>query len=238
MSAKGNVWYRRGGRLATAAVWLSTLVGAGGADAQLPAMPITYRSVHDPGPTFSAEGTYGKGFASISDRDVLGGWLSVEGEKLRGSAGVAMLMPDGGGDKVAFAAKLGYRISPLLTLFPWVGQVGVGYSKVDVPGGDLKQWDLPVGVAVGLAGLLPFQDVSNAEPWIGGSLLLRRTSIATTLVDDSVFRGGVALSLGFNLGFPNGLGVHVEGQFARVRQPFLSEFRGENSLGVGGFFRY
>jgi hypothetical protein len=221
-----------------AVVALTGVLSVREARAQLPAIPITFRPVHDPALTFSAEVTYGKGFSGISELDALGGWITLESERFRAAAGVASLMPDGGGNKAAGAVKLGYRFSGLLTLFPFVSQVGLGFFELEQTGAELEQMDIPLGVAVGLAGLLPMQYVSNVEPWIGGSVVMRRTKVTTTLADDSAFRGGAALSLGVNVGLPVGIGFHVEGQFARMREPFLSEWSGESTLGFGAFFRY
>ena len=213
-----------GGRatLTLAAVLVASFSPVMGA-AQLPTVPITFRPVHDPYPTFSGEVTYAKGFGRLSQFDALGGWLMVEGERLRVSLGAASLIREGADNAVAVAGKMAYRLSGLLTLFPFESQLGVGYFELDEVGWETRQLNVPVGLAVGLAGLLPAHVVSNVEPWVGGSLVLRRSEVVAPLGDNSAVRGGAALSFGLNVGHPVGVGVHVAhslpGEPVDVRRP-------------------
>lgn len=211
---------------------------AGEAAAQLPSLPVDFRPVHDPYPTYSVYLEYGLGLADVSRLQMLAARATLEGEKLRGGIGAGRLLREGADDEVAFSGALTYNVRGPIAVVVADIQVGVSYFEAgDAGGGELRQLDVPLGFAVGIAGRLPFEAIANAEPSLAVRGQVRRTELSGSGSDLDVVRGGGGLTAGIGILHPTGLGARLAFEWLMIRDPSASEWNHELVLGLAVLWR-
>lgn len=235
--ANPNVYLRSPMRIAGLAAVVLTLFPAV-ALAQFPALPFYFRPLHDPYPSYAIAVDYGIGLADISELKYLGARGSIESEKLRGTIGVGSMMPDGGEDELAAAGSFAYNLRGPFDVVVVDGQVGVGYFELgDAATGELLQVDIPIGVGVGLNAPLPFEFLSNFEPWAGLRGHVRYTELSGTIADFDAWRGGGGFSAGLRLIHPTGLGAHFGVDWLVIRSAAAAEWDSEVGIAFGAQLR-
>lgn len=207
-----------------------------GAVGQLLSLPVYQRPVREPWPTYFISFDYGVSTKGLSDLEILAARVSVEGDRVRLGLAGGILMAEPDDDEAALGANFAYGLrDPNFNIILVDVQGGIGTVRREIgsdPASALRQWDFPVGVGVGVAGLTPFNFISNVEPWVAARGHLRNYSFD----DDglgSLWRGGFGLAGGLYLVFPPGVGLQAAFDWLRTRAPLSSRWRSEITWGFG-----
>lgn len=220
--------------LAIAAVLLAT--SAEGASAQFLGQPVSHRPSRDPWPAFYVNVDYSIGHKEISDLQVLTGRFSVEGDRWRFGLGAGAVFADSADTEAVFGSSVAYGF--LDQNFNVVGldaQAGVGTARRHIGEGgtvSLRQWDFPLGAAVGISGRTPFN--LTIEPWFGVRGHFRNSSFDENSGGGSDWRGGIGTSLGLYVTFGPGVGVQLAFDRLWIRDPSEPRWQDEISWGFGG----
>ncbi|NIR45387.1 MAG: hypothetical protein GWN99_13295 [Gemmatimonadetes bacterium] len=208
--------------------------------AQFPSLPFDFRPLHDPYPTYSVFLDYGLGLADISQLQMLAGRATLESEKLRGGIGLGLLIREGAGadDELAFSGAFAYNVRGPFSLV--VADVQLGFSYFESGGGadpELRQLDIPFGLAAGISGRLPFEVISNVEPWLALRGQVRRTELSGSGSDVDAWRAGGGLTAGLGVLLPAGFGARLAVEWLMIRSPTASEWDHEVVLGLAALWR-
>ncbi len=206
--------------------------------AQLTSLPVYQRPVRQPWPTYFVSVDYGIGAKDLSSSSVLAARLSVEGDRLRGGVGAGIMMVEDADNELTIGGNLAYGLlDPNVNLIVVDVQAGLGTVGGDLSSagaGSARRWDVPIGVAVGVAGFTPFDFLSMFEPWVSVRGHVRNSRFET--LEESAMRGGYGLSAGLYLVFPGtpAIGLHGAFDWLRIRDPLVESWRHEIAWGFGG----
>ncbi len=238
-------------RVATArivAIIGACLAGSpGSAESQLVGQPVYYRPIHDPAPTYLLSANYGS-VESVTELGVIGLRASVEGDRYRIAVGLARVNStiESGNEAAEIEeehAHPGFEASGAYAFFNpntnvWLVDALVGVGTVALESGlgaeqtDWRQWDFPIGLALGPNLRTPLAFFSDLEPWVAARVHARRTSFSDANLDDA-WRGAFGFSGGVRLRLPSGIGVQGAVDWLRVRDPLAPVSGWEFSWSAG-----
>lgn len=210
------------------------------ASAQFIGQPILHRPSRDPWPSFYVNLDYGIGRKELSDLQTLTGRLSVEGDRWRFLIGGGAVFADDADTEAVFAGSVAYGfLDQNFNVIGLDAQLGAGTARRHVGDGgavSLRQWDFPLGAAVGISGRTPF-DVT-VEPWLGLRSHLRASSLDEDSGGGSEWRGGFGTSMGVYVTLGSGLGVQVAFDRLWIRDPSEPRWQDEIAWGFGAHLAF
>lgn len=216
------------------ALFMIFFVSASLLQAQFPASPLQYLPLHDED-TKSLNIDYGFGEKNETDLSYVGLRGTLESEAQRGSIGFGLIIPENGNKNISISASYSKNLrdnSEALYLFS--AQIGIGYFKFDTKAGlDVKQLDLPLGLAAGLNGAyLPF-DLSGVILWLAPRIHFRYSKLSVLNTESSGWRGGGGVTIGVNLFFLEYFGALVSLDLLRIRDISAANWRNESVIRLG-----
>lgn len=185
-----------------AALGLALGLVASPAAAQMIGNPVYYSPGHGLGLSINAD--YGRGLNDESFKgNYFGGRATLGVPRVNITVGAGSWKAEAGEAEITFGGNIGVNVFDVpLAPVKVALQAGAGYVKMGSGAFEVKQLNIPAGVALGFN--VPSPAVS-VEPWVAPRVELSRWTVS----GESQTQFGAGASAGLNLGLPTGLGFHA-----------------------------